>query len=837
MCPCHETNCQAQTLDFCAPSGQHVLLAKWRLQFRLINGRRVVVCRVNIINIARLLTKQKQQLAKMERQLAELQKKLAASEARAAEEQQLRQEEQRRREAAEASAKESQPTNLTEYLETCHRFSNSIEVVTDKTFTTQGETTNPSGRPFPQRIVPWDEFPSQQEEIWEKLWINKPFTSQRVFPSAHQLDYVHKYLDPISSELGLRHYARETVENPVRTLIEELLRDETLREQFQLQGAVMFESHTNLGEKPNETFVTETMEDMSMTGTNLSKEASTGARGERKQKGKHSTTKGATRRRGGEADQFCIYQLSDGRQAPVVSIEYKAPHKFPLDEIIAGLVGEIRPAEEIINKEGDDFKFLSKSLAAAVITQLFSAMIGKGVQWGYIFTGEAIIFLHIPDDPTMVYYHLSVPRLDFLDDDENRFHRTSVSQIFAFVLAALTIEAPGQRWHDAAAQLDTWAVEYIDILKKIPETSRKAPPQSLYKASRWQGFDRSPIRTRSRPILAVCNTPKDEMHSDRGDESDSSTPSSPTPTSNPHRTTRQRTDKAKPETAQEEEKEKEKETRNREMSYVSGPDKMQTKSEPRIEDRLYCTHQCLLGLAHGGNMDKQCPNLQSHKGKHISQKTFRSLIYNQLAQDRGRGADCKPLYMKGSRGAIFKIRLSSHGYTLLAKGMEESDRHHLLNESKIYHRLRSIQGRYVPVCIGMVDLKLPYYYNSGEYISMLFLSWAGQPLHRFLNRENEIQMLNKADSVFQALRKLQVLQKDPELRNILWDEQDSNLMVIDFERAEVQYRKALATIAGNRKRKRQEDRKGTVQGDAFDIERRRAKGWISQHIRLFCRTG
>lgn len=78
--------------------------------------------------------------------------------------------------------------------------------------------------------------------------------------------------------------------------------------------------------------------------------------------------------------------------------------------------------------------------------------------------------------------------------------------------------------------------------------------------------------------------------------------------------------------------------------------------------------------------------------------------------------------MKGSRGAIFKIRLSLHSYTLLTKGIEEPDRHHLLNESKIYYCLRSIQGCYVLVYISMVDLKLLYYYNLGEYTSMLFLS-------------------------------------------------------------------------------------------------------------------
>ena len=56
-----------------------------------------------------------------------------------------------------------------------------------------------------------------------------------------------------------------------------------------------------------------------------------------------------------------------------------------------------------------------------------------------VFVREAIVFLHIPDDPTTVRYHLSIHRLDFQDDDENQFHRTSVAQIFAFVLNLLLL--------------------------------------------------------------------------------------------------------------------------------------------------------------------------------------------------------------------------------------------------------------------------------------------------------------------------------------------------------------------------------------------------------------
>jgi tRNA A-37 threonylcarbamoyl transferase component Bud32 len=406
----------------------------------------------------------------------------------------------------------------------------------------------------------------------------------------------------------------------------------------------------------------------------------------------------------------------------------------------------------------------------------------------------------------------------WLPKDENRFHRTSVAQVFAFVLSALAVEAPGQSWHDAAAVLDTWAVEYIDILKKIPETVRKAPPHSPYKPGRWKGFVRSPIRTRARRLAAACNTYNGDHVDDYGDESDDNdTP----PTPAPNRTTRQRVGQGNSTAPQLGG------ARNRpNKSIVSDQDEMEG---PRIEDRPYCTQQCLLGLTYGGPIDDQCPNLQDHKKKYLRQSTFLRLIRIQLAKDRGRDADCKPLYIKGSRRALFKIRLYSHGYTLVAKWMEELDRDHLLQERTVYSQLCEVQGSYIPVCLGTVDLALPYYYDFGIYVSMLFLSWAGRPVSQYLNPENEGHILQKATAALQALHHLRFLHKDAELRNMLWDDQHGSLMLVDLERAEIRARQPLSAISPNRKRNRQGKMKLE---DDFDREMRSAKGCISRCIRL-----
>lgn len=75
-------------------------------------------------------------------------------------------EERCRREEAE---RVSQPQTLEHYLEACHSHSLAIDVVTDRSLTTQGDTTNPVGRICPAHIAPWPDFLASQAAIWDQL--------------------------------------------------------------------------------------------------------------------------------------------------------------------------------------------------------------------------------------------------------------------------------------------------------------------------------------------------------------------------------------------------------------------------------------------------------------------------------------------------------------------------------------------------------------------------------------------------------------------------------------------------------------------------------------------
>ncbi|KAK4243623.1 hypothetical protein C7999DRAFT_36041 [Corynascus novoguineensis] len=715
------------------------------------------------------------EIARLRQALEEERRRREAAESQASEEQRRREEEQRRREEAEKIAK---PLQLEPYLEACHALSLAIKVVTDRSLTTQGDTTNPAGRVYPRRILPWVDFPARQEDIWNRLF-DPSFASQQTFPSQHQLDYVQSLITPISSEHGLRYYERDTVENAVQKLVDAVYENPVLRANVGLRGTVTFESHTNLGTINGS--LSEPSESAPLSGGSAGEAALAPPAVDRKRR-RVATGKG----KGNRADQFCIYRISDGANVPATAIEYKAPHKLSQDELVTGLVSEIQPERDVINRDGDDFAFAAKVLATAVVTQLFSYMVGKGIQYGYVCTGQVFVFLHIPDDPTIVYYYVCVPNQDVLDDDENRLHRTAVAQVFAFIVQALRASPPPMSWHDAAASLDVWAVEYDDVLGRIPPSVRKDKRRvSLYRPQRWDGFTRSPIRTRS-----YCSQIGTKVRP-RDDDDEEDTPPSPS-------VDRQNRLGRKAATSG---------TRsgNRRGQGGSGGGRQGGPIQQRIQDEPYCTHQCLLGVVSGGPIDQACPNAGRHGSRHINQVDFLHSLRAQLAEDRGPDAESTPLYLSGSVGSLFKLRLSAHGYTLVAKGVETGHLERLSHEKDVYDQLQHLQGNHVPVCLGLIHLVLPYYYDGGQFKHFLLLSWAGQPLSRCIDGLDKTRAIDLATKAYAELHRLQVLHIDAEPRNILYDAISGTLMVVDFERAELRGRQPLGLISPNgqgRKRKR-----------------------------------
>ncbi|EYE92094.1 uncharacterized protein EURHEDRAFT_427722, partial [Aspergillus ruber CBS 135680] len=684
----------------------------------------------------------------------------------------LQEEAERRQEEAERLQEEAerlqeeaeqrlQPNSLFRLLDRCHEsLSQTIRVETNATLTTQGNVTDPVNRLFPKRIVPWLDFPQIQEQIWKKLERAVGFTSHPLFPSDNQLDYVATNVQdrPIYSEATLRNFERDTVDNFVEKIVEALRGDETLQREFGIEGRVAFYDRTN------STSLDDNLE-MHLDDAPRQPNTSRGRgrrKGKVKQMGQSQTRARSRRRRNRRADQFCVHVVADERQIPVYAVEFKAPHKLTVAELVAGL-HEMDLARDVIDQEGDTFEFHTTRLVAAVVTQIFSYMHDLGIQNGCIRTGEAFVFLHIPEDPTIVQYYLCFPNQDVQAGDESRLHRTAVGQMLAFTLQALAAEAPSQEWHNTAyEQLSTWKVEYLDVLRDIPETIRKEPPPSNYRPSYWKPNP----KTHNICSHARCNL---GVFISVGSLSESSDSDEDMPLLSTAPAARSRSSRGKG---------KHLSTGGRERAQ---PDQRTKQTPSQKVQRPYCTMACIRGMVHGGPLDKKCPNWQHHSGQRhpMGPQEFTRKLHRQLVQNRNKGFE--PLHIRGRTGYLMKATLLSHGYTVVIKATTKENQHALKTEVDNYRKLRSLQGYQIPVCLGNFEPSIAYWYHGRVMAHMMILSWSGTRLQRIIKDENLDFFHKEREKALKSLQKYGVEHKDKEWRNMLWDEQTRSLVVVDLE--------------------------------------------------------
>jgi serine/threonine protein kinase len=177
--------------------------------------------------------------------------------------------------------------------------------------------------------------------------------------------------------------------------------------------------------------------------------------------------------------------------------------------------------------------------------------------------------------------------------------------------------------------------------------------------------------------------------------------------------------------------------------------------------------------------------------------------------------------MNGKRGALFKITLWSHGYTFVGKGVPIDFIECAKREEMIYFHLRAIQGQFVPVVFGGLDLRQPFSYDGiVMMVHLTLMSYAGRNLARQHNI-NEAQLIAQAETSLRAIHHLGVLHSDPIPGNMIWNEEDQRVMFIDFERARYLRRIPLGTITANQKRKRVTsvwDKSPNKRSDSFQRE-------------------
>ncbi|KAL1969138.1 hypothetical protein VTN77DRAFT_392 [Rasamsonia byssochlamydoides] len=335
-----------------------------------------------------------------------------------------------------ASNAESRPDShytkgysLFSLLKELHQISSKIETHPGVALTAPGAPVN---RTYPQHIVVWDDFLRAQEEVWDAFLSEATFICQDVFGRHNSVlwNSIHwRNNRRILYEGDVEELHNSMVEHVVQWIVSELHRNECLRERFSLAD-----------DKPS-----------------------------------------FRSRKDGDY-HFCIQRRNNEQRIPIFAIEFKTPKKLSVPVLIAGFQ-EMQPARDVIDKKPDSFESWAKRLVAAAITEFYSYMVSRGVRHGYIFTGEAFLFLHIPyDDPSSAQCHLSIPSRDVVDGDEHHLRRTAVAQVLTFTLHAMRASTPLQTWYDTASRMETWKVRYMDVLEAIPKSIRtKLPPSLEYK--------------------------------------------------------------------------------------------------------------------------------------------------------------------------------------------------------------------------------------------------------------------------------------------------------------------------------------------------------------------
>ena len=130
------------------------------------------------------------------------------------------------------------------------------------------------------------------------------------------------------------------------------------------------------------------------------------------------------------------------------------------------------------------FQYHATRIVAAIITHTYSYMVDRGIHYGCITTGEAFVFLHLPqDEPGTVRYSLVEPEADAnaqkheYPESKGYLYRTPVAQLLSFILMALEPEGPRP---DTPCNLDTWTVDVSEIFDEMPEAVRNSPPHTSH---------------------------------------------------------------------------------------------------------------------------------------------------------------------------------------------------------------------------------------------------------------------------------------------------------------------------------------------------------------------
>ncbi|OJJ79294.1 uncharacterized protein ASPGLDRAFT_52756 [Aspergillus glaucus CBS 516.65] len=705
--------------------------------------------------------------AEERRKQAEERRKQAEERRKQAEEQHKQEKERREQEEKRWKQAEEQnrPMTFGELIRYGHKIVARSLRVANQSHCTSGKISAPIGKKCPVKLHLWTECQYQQEEIYHSVCTHLGSTgdtARRTFPPLVVLEYEGQNVKEglISSEWDLESYEQSVVENHVQNIIAELCKIPTARDEFCLGDGVQFNSHANsLDLQTNQ----------------------------------------PSRSRSSRPDQYCIHRIDDGTSALLTTVEYKPPHKLPVESLHRGLKSmdfweQVVKAHSVPNTEDEK----AERIVGSVITQEYHVMIQEGLEYSYVTNGLALILLRVPyDDPGTLYYHLCEPNLEVNSEDDQSFLQpaTAIARVLCLCLMSFRSCLRSQQWrNEAEAQLPTWKSSFDDTQSPVSEaeslrntlnskdpysspkstTSEYQPPSSSSVESPTVKGRRAP--TQSQPGCSPSTTTYYNESSDPDLDFEASGQKgqkhglSEISSSPVQRTVR----------------------------WAGSQHTSQSDGRHRQHDADFCTQRCLLGLQLGGQLDDDCLNVLLHKQSEDSRlhaidlTTLVRYVKKQL--DKNIDRNCTPMGSCGASGAPFKVTCAAYGYTVVGKGTTSCRWPELLREAEVYRVLQQAQGSAVPVFLGAIDLKKTYFlHGAGAIRHMLLMGWGGKPISSIENMPscpefNGEELNREISRSVKKIRSLGVLHEDLQLDNILWNTELRRALIIDFHWAKLDRR-------------------------------------------------
>ncbi|TAQ83762.1 hypothetical protein B7494_g7911 [Chlorociboria aeruginascens] len=642
----------------------------------------------------------------------------------------------------------NQYTTLKQYLEYSHQYLfQTLKVQLNKTLAAAGGTTRVNGKYYPSSLLPWVGFTETQRQHFDIL--KAVFKDERSLPSwenvvAHIGDTC-RY--PLATEEDLKTFEFHAIERPVENIIKALATKVKENPGDRPDGldfdvSPIFFTFHNYGTSGgnSEGGMSDGLIPTPLRQNGTNKRVALGSKAPRSMLGRR-----------------CVHVNPAGDYTNRFVIQYKAAHKFPVKDLQQAL-GR-RDLFQGVMKRKTSCKQTSDNvqnqqdrvaeLVAMILTETFHDMVEFGLEYSYLTSGKAVIFLWIKkDNPKTLYYHMITPYTEVNAEEEDlsrlnpailydrmvarqteaddwggnlKGFDTAVAQVASFCLLTFRSTERTEEWKKKAKmQLNEWPTAYADSFDESSgkDSNASSHPPGASSSSHSSDPTYVPPRGSSNSSCQVAEA-TDSRRDDR-DHTDSN---------------------SRGHVSQGQSRDTEASVRPL-LKRKQGCEAPEEMLEREGRNRKYCTQACLLGLKRGGELDEHCPNVSSHATlpgvtRHpIQVDDLAALIREQSRRDRDQECYLLDAQSKnGKRVALLKLTLVSHGYTFLGKGVGgNSWSWDLRNEAMILNRLERLQGIVVPVFLGKIDLEEPLHVTAGQASGfargdtkhMMLLSWGGR---------------------------------------------------------------------------------------------------------------